>query len=205
MIGNGETALVAVEVRSADEARREAVMVVCRYGETTDRLPRRERFMPGAFTRSVAERGLRVPFTTAHTGGTGTVDKATMIARAASWEAGDAELRARLKFFDTPDGWEAFCDARDGKLDAGSVGFRPVEERTAADGTREITEAMLHHVALLCRAEVLPAYDAPTLLEVRAASDAATVAGLLAVKWDAALAERSAIAELARGAASGTQ
>ena len=206
MIGNGETALVAVEVRSADEARREAVMVVCRYGETSDRLPRRERFMPGAFTRSVTERGLRVPFTTAHTDGTGRVDKATMVARAASWEAGEEELRANLRFFDTPDGWEAFCDARDGKLDAGSVGFRPVEERSGADGTREITEAMLHHVALLCRADVLPAYDAPRLLEVRRAeADAAAVAELLARKWDASLAERSALAEVARGAASRSQ
>ncbi len=197
-MNDGETALVAVEVRSADEAQRTAVMLVCRYGETSDRLPRRERFMPGAFSRSVAERGLRVPFTTRHTGGSGQVDRATMVARAARWEAGEDELRAALRFFDTPDGWEAFCNARDGMFDAGSVGFRPVEERTGADGTREITQAMLHHVALLHRAETEPAYDAPRLLEVRT-PDAKVVADLLARKWDAGLADRSHLAELARG------
>jgi HK97 family phage prohead protease len=195
-----EIALLPVEVRAVDEAQRTAVMVVCRYGETSDRLPRRERFMPGAFTKSVGARGGRIPFTTRHTDGTGVVDKSTVVARPVTWQTGDApELRAVLRFFDTPDGWEAFWRAKDGELDAGSVGFRAIDERTAPDGAREVAEAALHHVALLSRAEVMPAYDAPRLLEVRAASDARTVAELLAVKWDAGLAERGDLAtELAR-------
>jgi HK97 family phage prohead protease len=190
-----ETALVPVEIRAVDDAQRTAVMVVCRYGETSDRTPRRERFMPGAFTKSVSTRGGRVPFTTRHTGGTGTIDKGTIVARPVTWQtADDPELRAVLRFFDTPDGWEAFYRAKDGDLNAGSVGFRALEERTGADGAREVTEAVLHHVALLDRAADLPAYDGPRLLEVRAASDARVVAELLAVKWDAALAERGDLA-----------
>lgn len=194
-----ETAVMPLEIREADEAQRSAVMVVCRYGETSDRLPRRERFMPGAFTRSATTRGGRVPFTTRHTGGSGEIDKSTVVARPVTWQTGDAaELRAVLRFFDTPDGWEAFYRAKDGELNAGSVGFRAIEERAGADGAREVTEAVLHHVALLSRAEALPAYDGPRLLEVRSA-DARVVAELLAVSWPAELAERGPLAdELAR-------
>jgi phage head maturation protease len=156
--------------------------------------------MPGAFTRSVTQpAGARVPFTTAHTSGTGTVDKSTMVARPVTWQTSDpAELCAVLRFYDTPDGWDAFCRARDGELNGGSVGFRALAERDGPDGAREVTEAQLHHVALLDRAQSTPAYDAPALLEVRAASDARTAAELLAVKWGdaAALAERGNIADL---------
>jgi HK97 family phage prohead protease len=195
-----EMTVLPVEVRAVDEAQRTAVMVVCRYGETSERLPRRERFMPGAFTASVTKRGGRVPFTTAHTGGTGAIDKGTVVARPVTWQTDDpVEVRAVLRFFDTPDGWEAFYRAKDGELNAGSVGFRAIEERKGADGAREVTEAVLHHVALLDRAADVPAYDGPRLLEVRAASDARVVAELLAVKYDPALAERGPLAdELAR-------
>jgi len=177
-------AVLPVEIRSADDAQRTATMLVCRYGETTRRTARPERFTAGAFTRSVAQRGPRIPFTDRHTDGSGKIDRESVIARPVSWQAGEDELTALLKFYDTPEGWEAFCRARDGELTGGSVGFRPVAERTAADGTREVTEATLHHVALLGAGE-MPAYDAPRLLEVRGAD----VAALLAVKWDPGLAE----------------
>lgn len=182
-----------------DEAQRLATMLVCRYGETSERLRRRERFCPGAFTRSVTERGPRIPFTDRHTGGTGDVDRGSMIARPVAWHTGEAaELRAVLRFFDTPDGWAAFCRARDGELDGSSVGFRAIEERTGADGAREVVEARLHHVCLLNRSEALPAYDAPRILEVRSAADERTVEALLSVTWDPALAERNVADELAR-------
>lgn len=179
-----EQMIVPVEVRAADDAARRATMLVCRYGEVSRRTARPERFAPGAFTRSVAERGDRIPFTDRHTDGTGEL-KAPAIARPVSWDTASAsELLAVLKFYDTPDGWLAYCRARDGEYDAGSVGFLPVAERTA-DGVREVTEAALHHVALICRSEATPAYDAPRILEVRAAD----VAALLAVNYDPAIAE----------------
>lgn len=192
-----EVTLLPVEVRAVDEAQRTAVMVVCRYGETSERLPKRERFAPGAFTASARTRGGRVPFTTRHTDGTGVIDRATVVARPVAWQTEEpAELRAVLRFFDTPDGWDAFYRAKDGELNAGSVGFRAIAERAADGGVREVTEAALHHVALLNRAEVLPAYDAPRLLEVRAAAaDARTVAELLAVTYDPAIAERGPLVD----------
>jgi HK97 family phage prohead protease len=151
--------------------------------------------MAGAFTQSVTERGHKIPFTTRHTDSTGKLDRAHVIARPVRWDTTDAlELRAVLKFFDTPDGWDAFCRAKDGELDGGSVGFKAIEERTGPDGAREVTAARLHHVCLTSRAGgQTPAYDGPRLVEVRAA--AADVAALLAVKWDPALAERDSVAD----------
>ena len=119
-----ENMLVPVEVRSVDEAQRCAVMLVCRYGETSTRTARPERFAPGAFTRSVSDRGDKIPFTDRHTGGTGEL-RAPAVARPVSWDtSGDAELLAVLRFYDTPEGWGLYGRARDGEIDAGSVGFR---------------------------------------------------------------------------------
>lgn len=205
MTGTDETALLPLEVRAVDEAQRIATMLVCKYGETTGRLARPERFLPGAFTRSVTERGARIPFTSRHTGGSGKIERSWMIARPVRWQHDDdAELRAVLRFFDTPDGWDAFCSARDGELDGASVGFRAVTERSGDDGAREIAEARLHHVALLNRAADVPAYDEPRLLEVRSAAEAATVQALLAVTWDPQLAEQNVADELARLAGRGS-
>jgi phage head maturation protease len=182
-----EQMTIPLEVRSVEEAQRRAVMLVCRYGETSTRTPRPERFAAGAFTKSVTERADRIPFTDRHTAGTGTL-RAPAIARPVAWDTSDgAELLAVLKFYDTPEAWEVFTRARDGEINAGSVGFQPIAERTV-EGVREITEAALHHVALLSRAESTPAYDAPRLLEVRVPP--ADVAALLAVTYDPALAER---------------
>jgi len=189
-----EQMTIPLEVRSIDEALRCATMLVCRYGETSTRTPRPERFAPGAFTRSVNERAHRIPFTDRHTGGTGEL-RAPAVARPVSWDtSGEAELLAVLKFYDTPEAWEVYCRARDGEINAGSVGFHPVAER-AVGGVREITEAALHHVALLSRAEATPAYDAPRLLEVRTAD----VAALLAVRYAPGLADSCvSAAEMAR-------
>lgn len=181
---DAEQITIPLEVRSVDEEQRRAVMLVCRYGETSTRTPRPERFAPGAFTRSVTERGRKIPFTDRHTGGTGEL-RAPPVARPVAWDtSAEAELLAVLRFYDTPQGWDAFWRAKDGDINAGSVGFRPVAERTV-EGIREITEAALHHVALLSRAEATPAYDAPRLLEVWTAD----VAALLAVRWDPGLAD----------------
>ena len=179
-----EQMTIPLEVRSVDEAQRRAVMLVCRYGETSTRTPRPERFAAGAFTKSVTERADRIPFTDRHTGGTGDL-RAPAVARPVSWDTtGAAELLAVLRFYDTPEGWALYRRARDGEINAGSVGFRPIAERVVG-GVREITEAALHHVALLSREESTPAYDGPRLLEVRTED----VAKLLAVTYDPALAD----------------
>lgn len=178
-----------VEVRSADDSKRVAELVVCRYGETTRRTARPERFLPGAFTDSVQirDRG-RILFTDRHSDGTGTLPSEAKVARPVHWDTttDPLELRATIRFFDTADGWTTFHRVQNGEIDAGSVGFRPIAERTGADGVREIVEAQMHHFALLSRAETLPAYDAPRVLQVRAA---VIDHDLLAVTWDPALAE----------------
>jgi HK97 family phage prohead protease len=181
-----ELITLPVEVRAVDDEQRRAVMLVCRYGETSSRTARPERFARGAFTRSVTTRADRIPFTDRHTGGTGEL-RAPAVARPVQWDtSGEDELLAALKFYDTPEGWEMYRRARDGEIDAGSVGFQAVAERTV-EGVREITEAALHHVALISRAEATPAYDGPRLLEVRVPP--ADVAALLAVTYDPELAD----------------
>lgn len=189
-----ELITMPLEVRSVEEAQRRAVMLVCRYGETSTRTPRPERFAPGAFTRSVTERGDRIPFTDRHTDGTGDL-RAPAVARPVAWDTSDpGELLAVLKFYDTPEAWEVFTRARDGEINAGSVGFKAVDERTV-EGVREIVTGALHHVAMLSRLESTPAYDAPRLLEVRTAD----VDRLLAVTYDPAIADGCvSAADLAR-------
>jgi hypothetical protein len=184
-----------VEVRTIDEAKRLATMLVCRYGERSTRTTPPESFVNGAFTKSVELRADRVPFTDRHTGGTGKL-RAPAIARPVAWDVTNpAELVATLRFFDTPDAWAVFIRARDGEIDGGSVGFEAIAERTAADGTREITEAKLHHVMLCAtRDGEIPAYDGPRLLEVRTAPPA-DVAALLAVRYDPAVADNCVSAE----------
>jgi len=182
-----EQAVFPLEVRSVDEPQRVATMVVCRYGETSHRTPKPERFVAGAFTRSVTTRGDKIAFTTRHTAGTGMIEQGTNVARPVSWDTSDpVELRAVLKFYDTPEGWEQFTRARGGEIDGASVGFKALEERTGDDGAREITEAALHHVAVFSRADVTPAYDAPRLVEVRTAD----IDRLLAVTYDLGVADR---------------
>ena len=182
-----EQATFTLEVRSVDEPQRVATMLVCRYGETSRRTPKPERFAAGAFTRSVTSRGDKIAFTTRHTDRNGAIPQGTNVARPVSWDTSDpAELRAVLKFYDTPEGWEQFTRARGGDLDGASVGFKALEERTGPDGVREITEAALHHVAVFSRADMTPAYDAPRLVEVRSAD----VDRLLAVTYDIGMADQ---------------
>ena len=132
-----EQITIPLEVRSVEEAQRRAVMLVCRYGETSTRTPRPERFAAGAFTRSVTERADRIPFTDRHTGGTGDL-RAPAIARPVAWDtSAPGELLAVLKFYDTPEAWDVFCRARDGEINAGSVGFRPIAERAVERRPRD--------------------------------------------------------------------
>lgn len=158
-------------------------MLVCRYGETTRRTPRPERFLPGAFTRSVERRRSRIAFTDCHTEGTGDL-RGKAIAHPVFWDTSDpGELRATIKFHDDEKGWDMFHRAQDGEIDAGSVGFLPLEERAGPDGIREIAEAQLHHVALLSRSDGhVPAYESTRLLEVRE-DYSARLAAVRAVSW----------------------
>lgn len=154
-----------IEVREIDEPRREAVMVVCRYGETSHRTPRPERFMPGAFTKSVNARRDQISFTTEHTT-SAEVPSRIKVARPVYWDTSEPnELRATVRFYDNPEGWDAFGKARSGELNGASVGFLPVEDRIADGGIREVVEAKLHHVAMIARNRA--AYDAPGVLETR--------------------------------------
>lgn len=180
-----------LELRLVDEPQRLATMVVCSYGEVSQRAGARpERFARGAFTKSVTARGDRIAFTTRHVEDAGKpVPREINVARPVKWEAGDdLELRALVRFYDTPDGWTAFSQARAGELDGGSVGFKAIAERDA-DGVREVTEAALHHVMLVDRSQLTPAYDSPRLVEVRTEQHPRDLSKLIECPWDESMAE----------------
>lgn len=175
-----------IEVRSVDDTQRVAQMIVCRYGETSVRTPRPERFLPGSFTESVTRRRDRIAFTTEHTGGTGAFKAGTRVARPVAWHVQNPdELQATIKFYDNAEGWDAYQRTRDGEINAGSVGFRAIEERDQG-GIREIAKADMHHFALLARDETIPAYDGPRVLEVRQSD---RIVALLAITYDPAVAD----------------
>ena len=134
---DAEQITIPLEVRSVDEEQRRAVMLVCRYGETSTRTPRPERFAPGAFTRSVTERGRQ---DSVHRPAYGRDRRAARPPGRppGAWDtSAEAELLAVLRFYDTPQGWDAFWRAKDGDINAGSVGFRPVAERTVERDPRD--------------------------------------------------------------------
>jgi len=163
-----ELASLPLEVRSVDEPQRLAHLVVMRYGETSRRTGRPERFAAGAFTSSVTKKGDRIRFTTRHAGPDEQLIRGTAVARPVSWDTSSPlELRAVVRFFDNHEGWDAFGRAKAGELDGGSVGFRAIEEHTAPDGVRELTQAELDHVALFSRMDATPAYDGTRVLEAR--------------------------------------
>jgi len=184
-----ELADVPIEVRTTDEPKRQATLLVTRYGELSMRTPRPERFAPGAFSKSVAARGNRIAFTTRHTGGSGIIERGANVARPLRWDTSDpSSLIAEIRFFDDAGGWEMFNKARDGELNGASVGFKAVEERTGPDGAREIVEGILHHVMLVDRTEATPAYDQPRVLETR--TDDIDLEALLAVRYPDGLADQ---------------
>jgi HK97 family phage prohead protease len=129
-----------------------------------DRSPRyREQFAPGAFRRSITERGDRVRLYAGHP-----VEsyEAMPVGRAAAWDDRADALYATFRLADTGAARDAGSLVRDGLVTGLSVGFDPVPDRTkrAADGTVVRLEARLHHVALVARS----AYAGAEVLALRA-------------------------------------
>lgn len=78
---------------------------------------------------------------------------------------GNRGLHGVFRFYNTPEGRAAFENVAEGTYGGLSIGFVAVREHRAADGTREVLEARLHHVSLVDE----PAYDDARVLSVRAA------------------------------------
>lgn len=118
-----------------------------------------ERFAPGAFTRSIEQRGSKVKLLASHDA------RRFPIGRVDSIRESAQGLHAEFAVSRTRDGDEALELVRDGALDSFSVGFRPIRSRTV-DGVVERVEAALREVSLVA----LPAYEGALVAGVRSDS-----------------------------------
>ena len=121
--------------------------------------PYRERFAPGAFARSIRERGDKVRLFDSHN------TRRLPIGRAVELREDDGGLRVAFEIAATRDGDDALELVRSGTVDAFSIGFRGIREHAEGDVTVR-TEAALMEVSLVG----LPAYPGALVAGVRSQS-----------------------------------
>ena len=122
--------------------------------------PRPEMFKRGAFASALAAANRVRLRDENHAAGRRPVGVAQLL------EDRDAGLYSEWRFYDTPEGRAAYENAREETYGGLSIGFVAVTEHDEG-GVRVITEARLHHVALVDE----PAYDDARILAVRSADD----------------------------------
>lgn len=138
--------------------------VIVPYGEVTTVRDLdgefREMFAPGAFRRSIAERGHKVKLLVSH-------DARTRypVGRAVELREEPHGLFGAFELANTPDGDEALANVKAGVVDAFSVGFRPIRDRREGDVIVRV-EAALLEVSLTG----VPAYLGAQIAGVRAES-----------------------------------
>src|SRR5215471_5487675 len=115
-----------MELRTVNMDAREIVGQVQVWQETSYLTPHAggERIMRGAFRKSIAERGDRIPLCKHH-------DHSKAYGFSKSWEDTARELVGIFGVRPGEDGDSLLEDARDGYLPALSVGFVPVQQRRA--------------------------------------------------------------------------
>ena len=178
-----ERSLIAetLEVRESPEGRR-VCGIAAPIGRDFAAGDYVEQFARGAFHKSIAERGDKIPLLEGHR------QDAMPLGRAVTCDETSDGLYAEFLISRTGRGDEALQLARDGVMHSFSVGFVPVRDkrRTTADGRPLVVrdEVKLHHVGLISE---VPAYDDAKVLAVRDyAPDAELAAPRLSV-WRARL------------------
>jgi HK97 family phage prohead protease len=101
-----------------------------------------ERFAPGAFTRSIAERGQKLKLLLAHDA------KRLPIGKVVELHEQPDGVHAAFEIAATRDGDDALEAVRSGVADAFSVGFRPIRHRREGDVIVR-TEASLREISLV--------------------------------------------------------
>lgn len=153
-------ATAELRVRSDGDGRT-VYGIVVPYGQVAEvddgRGPYRESFEPGAFSRSIADRGAKVRLFVNHATHT-----RLPIGRATALEERPDGLHGAFTVSATRDGDEAITLIQDGVVDAFSVGFRPIRERNDKGVVRRI-EAALREVSLVS----MPAYPGALVGGVR--------------------------------------
>lgn len=152
---------LAMELRSVDEPQRLVVGVVVPYDELTYLTPdpRGERVKRGAFARSIAHRGDRIPVFRNH-------DRSLRMGVSRSFTESHDGLLGEFRINDGDPGDALLEEARSGYLGGLSAGFIPLDRGRSADGAAEVIEGKLEEVSLVGH----PAY-AGSVLAVRNAQD----------------------------------
>lgn len=119
----------------------------------------RERFVKGAFHRSIQERGRKIRLLAMHDG------RSFPIGMPESLIETDEGLKVAFRISDTTSGNDALALVRDGAVSGFSVGFVPIRSRQAVDGVVERLEASLREVSLVAE----PAYEGAQVAGIRSA------------------------------------
>jgi Escherichia/Staphylococcus phage prohead protease len=127
-----------------------------------------ERFVRGAFSRTIAERGM-VKVLAQHN------RESLPIGRSSLLREDSQGLYAELRVSKTSLGDEVLELVRDGALDSLSIGFQPVRERSSADGVVERLEVRLREISIV----PFPAYEAALIGGVRSDDPTLTRAAAL--------------------------
>ena len=155
----------SIEVRESAEGRR-VCGIAAPFNSEFDAGDYVEKFTPGAFTKSITERGHKIPLLEAPR------QDAMPLGRATTLTETDSGLYAEFLMSRTQRGDEALQLARDGVMHSFSVGFVPVRDqrRKTGDGRPlvERQEVKLHHVGLISE---VPAYQDARVLAVRTEFD----------------------------------
>lgn len=123
-----------------------------------------ERFIAGAFARTIAERGNRVKLRAQHTSIPLPIGRFSLLREDPAGLYGEAPVSK------TTLGDEVLELVRDGALDSWSVGFRPIRDRRGRDGATERLEVALREASLTD----MPAYEGALVAGVRTTSPALT-------------------------------
>lgn len=154
---------LAMELRSVRPEERLVIGVVAPYDElsylTPD--PAGERIKRGAFTKTIAQRGDKIPLLRNH-------DLSSRMGISRSFTETPEGLLGEFVVNPGDAGDALLEDARNGYLGAMSAGFLPLgHTRRGDDGAREVAEAKLVEVSLVA----IPAYEGSGMLAVRSAQD----------------------------------
>lgn len=149
---------LAMELRDVRASERVILGVVAPYDEISYLVPdpMGERVCRGAFRRSIAARGAKVPLLRGH-------DTNRRYGLSQSFTEDPEGLQGMFRVNDGDAGDDLLADCRNGYLAAMSCGFQPVKVTRGADGVREVQEAKLVEVSLVG----VPAYEGAGLLAVR--------------------------------------
>jgi HK97 family phage prohead protease len=151
-----------MSLRAADVEARTVTGIVVPYDETTYLVPVAggERVRRGAFTRSIRNRGDKVPLFRNH-------DRALRMGTSVGFEETDDGLLGTFRINEGDAGDALLAETRQGYYGGLSAGFMAVRRERGTDGAQEVVEGRLEETSLVGH----PAYTGSGLLSVRNAED----------------------------------